>query len=125
MTANDVRRHRLIYSFKSQVQWPQWLALAGVPPADESRRVLFDRSHMSVDAAVDGMGLALESTLMMWRELCSGALVCPVQSPPPIKLTTQWIVCPLDHLHKSKVKLFLDFVATHVSGDQQRFKVLA
>ena len=110
MTANDVRRHRLIYSFKSQVQWPQWLALAGVPPADESRRVLFDRSHMSVDAAVDGMGLALESTLMMWRELCSGALVCPVQSPPPIKLTTQWIVCPLDHLHKSKVKLFLDWL---------------
>lgn len=118
MTANDVRRHRLIYSFKSQVQWPQWLALAGVPPADESRRVLFDRSHMSVDAAVDGMGLALESTLMMWRELCSGALVCPVQSPPPIKLTTQWIVCPLDHLHKSKVKLFLDWLR----AEQQEWK---
>ncbi len=118
MTANDVRRNRLIYSFKSQVQWPQWLALAGVPPADESRRVLFDRSHMSVDAAVDGMGLALESTLMMWRELCSGALVCPVQSPPPIKLTTQWIVCPLDHMHKSKVKLFLDWLR----AEQQEWK---
>ena len=116
MTANDVRKHRLIYSFKSQVQWPQWLALAGVPPADESRRVLFDRSHMSVDAAVDGMGLALESTLMMWRELCSGDLVCPVQSPPPIKLTTQWIVCPLDHLHKSKVKLFLDWLRAEQQG---------
>ena len=110
MTAGDVRQHRLIYSFKSQVQWPQWFALAGVPPTEESRRVLFDRSHMSVDAAVDGMGLALESTLMMWRELCSGALICPVMSPPPIKLTTQWIVCPFDHLHKNKVKIFLDWL---------------
>lgn len=110
LTAADVRRHRLIVSFKSQVQWSQWFALAGEPPADESRRVLFDRSHMSVDAAVDGMGLALESTLMMWRELCSGALVCPVRNPPRLTLTTQWIVCPFDHLHKSKVKAFLDWL---------------
>lgn len=118
MTAADVRRHRLIYSFKSQVQWPQWLTLAGVPPTEESRRVLFDRSHMSVDAAVDGMGLALESTLMMWRELCSGALVCPVKAPPRLTLTTQWIVCPFDHLHKSKVKLFLDWLR----AEQQEWK---
>ena len=110
LTAGEVSRHRLIYSFKSQVQWPQWFALAGVPPAEESRRVLFDRSHMSVDAAAEGMGVALESTLMMWRELCAGSVVCPVKSPPPIQLTTQWIVCPLDHLHKRKVKTFIDWL---------------
>ena len=39
------------------------------------RRVLFDRSHMAIDAAVNGIGIALESDLMMWRELQDGALV--------------------------------------------------
>jgi DNA-binding transcriptional LysR family regulator len=95
---------------KSQVQWSQWFALAGAMPEVEWRRLLFDRSHMAIDAAVDGLGVALESTLMMWRELRDGALVCPVANPPRVTLTTQWIVCPFDHLHRAKVRLFLDWL---------------
>jgi DNA-binding transcriptional LysR family regulator len=108
--ATDVSQHRLIHSVKSQVQWPQWFLLAGPPPAAEWRRILFDRSHMAIDAAADGLGLALESTLMMWRELRDSTLICPVRNPPPVSLITQWIVCPLEHLHKTKVRLFLDWL---------------
>lgn len=106
----ELPRHRLIHSVKAQVQWPQWFALAGTAPDVEWRRLLFDRSHMAIDAAVDGLGVALESTLMMWRELRAGTLVCPVRNPPRVMLTTQWIVCPFDHLHKAKVRLFLDWL---------------
>lgn len=106
----DLPQHRLIHSIKSQVQWSQWFSLAGVQPNDEWRRILFDRSHMAIDAAADGLGLALESTLMMWRELRDGTLVCPVRNPPRVSLTTQWIVCPFDHLHKQKVRLFLEWL---------------
>ena len=120
IAAAEARSRRLIHSVKSQVQWPQWFALAGTPPAEELQRVLFDRSHMSIDAAVDGVGLALESTLMMWRELRDGTLVCPVRTPPKISLTTQWIVCPFDHLDKTKVALFLDWMrAERVVWGQQ------
>lgn len=110
IAAADARQYRLIHSVKSQVQWPQWFALAGTAPPDELQRVLFDRSHMSIDAAVDGVGLALESTLMMWRELRDGTLVCPVRQPPKISLTTQWIVCPFDYIEKAKVRIFLDWM---------------
>ncbi|XUW90055.1 LysR substrate-binding domain-containing protein [Burkholderia sp. M6-3] len=110
LDAADLQRHRLIYSIKSQVQWPHWFSLAHAAPLDPGQRVLFDRSHMAIDAAVDGMGIALESTLMMWRELRDGTLICPVREPPAIRLTTQWIVCPLEHLHKKKVILFLDWL---------------
>jgi DNA-binding transcriptional LysR family regulator len=95
---------------KSQVQWPQWFALAGAASVEGWRRVLFDRSHMAIDAALDGFGVALESTLMMWRELRDGTLVCPVRHPPRVSLTTQWIVCPTDHLHRPKVRLFLEWL---------------
>ena len=64
--------YRLIHSVKSQMQWPRWFAAAGVVAADRWRRVLFDRSHMAIDAAVNGIGIALESDLMMWRELRDG-----------------------------------------------------
>jgi LysR family transcriptional regulator, glycine cleavage system transcriptional activator len=110
MAAAEVAQHRLIHSVKSQVQWPQWFALAGVPPGQEWQRVMFDRSHMAIDAAADGLGLALESTLMMWRELRDGRLVCPVRQPPAVALTTQWIVCPTDHLRRAKVRQFVDWL---------------
>lgn len=108
----DLARHRLIHSVKSQVQWPHWFTLAQATDAEPAagQRVLFDRSHMAVDAAVDGIGIALESTLMMWREQRDGTLVCPVRNPPRISLTTQWIVCPFEHLRKRKVNLFLDWI---------------
>jgi DNA-binding transcriptional LysR family regulator len=110
MPAADLNQHRLIYSVKAQVQWDQWLAKAGVNPSDDRPRLLFDRSHMAIDAAVDGLGIALESNLMAWRELGAGTLVCPVKNPPLMALTTQWIVCPFDHLRKAQVQLFLDWL---------------
>ncbi len=110
LAARDLPQVRLIHSVKSQMQWPRWFALAGVEPAPGWRRVLFDRSHMAIDAAVDGVGVALESDLMMWRELAEGRLACPVREPPCVALTTQWIVCPHDHLRREKVRRFLAWV---------------
>ncbi len=121
MSAPDLPQHRLIHSVKAQVQWSQWFALAGSVPEVEWRRLLFDRSHMAIDAAADGLGVALESTLMMWRELRDGSLVCPVRNPPRVTLTTQWIVCPFDHLHKAKVRLLLEWLrAERVVWQDQR-----
>ena len=106
----SLTEHRLIHSVKSQVQWPAWLKSVGVRTDLRWRRLLFDRSHMAIDAAAAGMGIALESNLMMWRELRDGRLVCPVIDPPAVTLVTQWIVCPHDHLRHSKVRAFVDWV---------------
>lgn len=110
MEAVELQQHRLIHSVKAQLQWAQWFTSAGVTPSAEWSRLLFDRSHMAIDAATDGLGVALESNLMMWRELRHGSLVCPVRNPPRFTLTTQWVVCPFDHLRKAKVQLFLEWL---------------
>ena len=110
LAPSELPGRRLIHSVKSQAQWTRWFALAGVKPTERWKKVLFDRSHMAIDAAVDGMGVALESTLMTERERDRGTLVCPIASPPEIRLVTQWIVCPRDHLRQKKVRLFLDWL---------------
>jgi len=102
--------HLLIHSVKSQVQWKPWFRSLGIGSDRRWRRVLFDRSHMAIDAAAAGMGIALESNLMMWRELRDGTLVCPVADPPKVKLVSQWIVCPHDHLRHSKERAFVDWL---------------
>lgn len=112
LSCGDVMRYRLIHSVKSQAQWPRWLKEAGVSHDFRWARVMFDRSHMAIDAASDGIGIALESELMMWRELADGRLICPVVDPPRITLTTQWIVCPRDHLRHKKVRVFLEWLRT-------------
>jgi LysR family transcriptional regulator, glycine cleavage system transcriptional activator len=107
---DELTQHRLIHSVKARLQWPQWFAAAGVGTSQGWSRLLFDRSHMAIDAAVDSLGIALESNLMMWRELLESTLVCPVIDPPQMTLTTQWIVCPFDHLRKAKVQTFLEWI---------------
>lgn len=110
LSAEALPSHRLIHSVKSQMQWPRWFAEAGIEPAERWRRVLFDRSHMAIDAAVDGMGVCLESELLAWRELRDRLLICPVKNPPEVALTTQWIVCPPNHLRHRKTQAFLDWL---------------
>ena len=110
LAPGDLTAFRLIHSVKSQAQWSRWFALAGLAPSERWRRVLFDRSHMAIDAAANGMGIALESRMMMERELSSGKLICPVAAPPALRIVTQWIVCPRDHLRHKKVRQFLDWL---------------
>jgi len=110
LAPSDLLSHRLIHSVKSQVQWEYFFKLVNVQPSRHWRRVLFDRSHMAIDAAIDGMGIALESTMMTDKDVRAGRLVFPVANPPEIYLTTQWIVCPRDHIRQKKVRLFLDWL---------------
>lgn len=106
----DLPRYRLIHSVKSQMQWGRWFLASGVTASASWGRVLFDRSHMAIDAAVNGIGIALESDLMMWRELRDGTLACPLSHPPPASRVTQWLVCPHDRLRQRQVRAFLDWV---------------
>ena len=110
LDVEELLRCRLIHSVKSQVQWNAWFRAAGLRITDRWRRVLFDRTHMAIDAAVRGMGVALESDIMTNEELTNGTLVCPVRAPPQVSLITQWIVCPENRLRQRKVQLFLDWL---------------
>jgi LysR family transcriptional regulator, glycine cleavage system transcriptional activator len=110
LTPRGLLDWRLIHSVKSQVQWRHWFRTAGVSADCRWDRVLLDRSHMAIDAAADGLGIALESDLLAWRELRDGRLVCPMADPPKIVATTQWIVCINERLRLSKVRTFVEWV---------------
>lgn len=64
----------LIESDNKQVRWPAWFAANGLN-APEPHGPRFDRSFLSISAAADGLGVALESTRLAERELASGRLV--------------------------------------------------
>ena len=64
----------LIDSQLSQVTWRDWFTLNGLEMPQRARQS-FDRAALSVSAAVDGMGVALESTRFAEKELARGDLI--------------------------------------------------
>jgi LysR family glycine cleavage system transcriptional activator len=65
----------LIDSAVSPVRWADWFALNGFPAPKGAQRPSFDRGALSVSAAAQGLGFALESTRFAEDELRSGELV--------------------------------------------------
>lgn len=110
LSPEDLAKHRLIHSIKSQMQWHRWFSLIGVKAEIQSRQISFDRSHMAIDVAKNGIGIALESNLMMEQELLEGTLVLPVSNTSAPSLQTQWIVCPHHHLRRRKVSSFINWL---------------
>jgi LysR family transcriptional regulator, glycine cleavage system transcriptional activator len=77
-TVADLRHHTLIHSEGCLVGWRDWMRLHRKIVLDITRGPRFDRSFMAISAAADGMGVCLESLLLVQRELESGTLVAPL-----------------------------------------------
>lgn len=93
----DIYSQSLIQSDGQSVQWKGWFAANGLPvPAHYG--LAFDRSSMAISAAVDGLGVVLESTLLAERELKFGALVCPLRAASnPVRYVGHYLVHPRRH----------------------------
>lgn len=75
---HDLCHHPLIHSELCLVGWRDWLRAHRKVKLDITRGLRFDRSFMAISAAVDGLGVCLESLLLVERELDTGKLVAPL-----------------------------------------------
>lgn len=80
-TAHDLRRHVLLHSATTRSAWPQWLSTAGEPSLVPVRHFELDHVYLQLQAAVDGLGIALASLPLIEADLAAGRLVCPIASP--------------------------------------------
>jgi LysR family glycine cleavage system transcriptional activator len=80
-TAQDLRRHALLHSTTTRSAWSQWFSAAGVPGLVPVRHLELDHTYLQLQAAVDGLGVALGSLPLVEADLAAGRLVCPVAAP--------------------------------------------
>jgi DNA-binding transcriptional LysR family regulator len=80
-SVEDLRRHVLLHSATTRPAWPQWLVAAGQPDLSPLRHVEFEHVHLQLQAAVDGLGIAIASKPLIERDLAAGRLVCPIAQP--------------------------------------------
>lgn len=74
LTPADLARLTLIDSKLNPVQWANWCTLNGLQLPDRARPS-FDRGSLAIAAAVDGLGVALETRRFAEVELAKGDLV--------------------------------------------------
>jgi LysR family glycine cleavage system transcriptional activator len=58
--------------------WRRWLAAAGVPDLAAAHNRRYSQSNMVLDAAADGLGIALGRSSLVAGDLASGRLVVPM-----------------------------------------------
>ena len=73
----DLHHHTLIHSEATLVGWDDWVRPKPHLKLNVKRGLRFDRSFMAIGAAVDGLGVCLESLLLVQREIEMKQLVMP------------------------------------------------
>lgn len=75
-TPKDLARATLIHSVNA-LTWVDYLRRVGAEELRPNHELWLDRSTMAIDAAVDGLGVVLESEILAEEEIRDGRLVAP------------------------------------------------
>ena len=75
----DLKNHTLLHSLYRRDDWAKWLAAAGVDKklVDPTQGLIFDLTTMAIDAAENGLGVAITREAQVTPVLESGRLVVP------------------------------------------------
>jgi LysR family glycine cleavage system transcriptional activator len=107
----DLRDHVLLHTSTNSDDWRQWLTAAGLP-SDISKQpgITFDLILMTVQAAIDGIGVAMGRTSYVQDDIAKGRLVVPFKialpadagfylvspegmaEPPKLRAFRQWLI---------------------------------
>lgn len=100
----------LIQSNVSVVQWSDWFGRFTQLRAPDRFPVRFDRAQMSLDAATQGLGVALESAMNAGGHLAEGKLKAPFGLDQAVRVKAHFAVYPERHAKRPAVEAFLSWL---------------
>jgi LysR family transcriptional regulator, glycine cleavage system transcriptional activator len=102
----DLRDHVLLHNTNNGDDWRLWLTAAGLPP-DISKQpgITFDLILMTVQAAIDGMGVAMGRTTYVKDDIAKSRLVVPFEITLPADAGF-YLVSPEGALDSPKLRAF-------------------
>jgi len=96
-----------------------WLKAAGVEGIDSQRGPVFNSSGHALQAAIQGEGVVLGSSILADYDIAAGRLVRPFAFSLPADLA-YYVVCPPKSLQKPKVKAFREWLMAEVTRDPEK-----
>ena len=114
-TPGNLKHYTLLHD-DDKKNWADWLELAGIDDIDPTRGTVMDDTNVLIQAAMDGLGVALGSTHFVADRLESGRLVRPFDTVLH-KEGAYYIVCPKEHLERKEVRAFRDWLLEQSDED--------
>lgn len=114
----DLRHHALVHLDDRQ-DWLKWLEAAGTEGVDLSRGPVFNQASMTLDAAVEGQGVALARTALAALDLLSGRLVRPFRFALPVDYA-YYVLCPKTNARRPKIRKMQEWLLAQAETDESR-----
>ena len=119
-TPADLARHTLIHTETKLVTWAMWLEAAGVEDVDVHRGLRFNRADLALEAAIAGLGVALDNPMFAASHVDSGALVIPFEPSLALpKLGGYYFVCRPEKAALPKVEAFRTWIIDAARKNQE------
>jgi LysR family transcriptional regulator, glycine cleavage system transcriptional activator len=77
----DLGRHTLLHAASRANVWPDWLEAAGVPNLSARQTLVLEHNYQTLQAAIDGLGVAMGSAVLIGDDLAAERLVTPFAAP--------------------------------------------
>jgi LysR family transcriptional regulator, glycine cleavage system transcriptional activator len=92
LTAGQLLAQPLIRSQENAVSWESWFAQRGISfDTSEVHPIQLDPSYVAIEAAVKGVGVILESSILTQEHVGAGRLVAPMRETRPPS-TSYWLL---------------------------------
>jgi LysR family glycine cleavage system transcriptional activator len=106
----DLAHHTLLHATVSRDDWRLWLTAAGLPFSIAARRGLtFDEAFLAIQAAVEGLGVALGRHHLVEADIAAGRLIAPFDTVLP-QDAGYYVVTPEATVDDPKIVLFRDWL---------------
>jgi LysR family glycine cleavage system transcriptional activator len=109
----------LIQSNVNVVQWADWFKAFSDRRPPERLSLRFDRAQMAMEAAIQGLGVALESATLAAGHLREGKLRPVFGFDKCVRVKAHFAVYPARHAKRAPVEAFLAWVHAEAARAQQ------
>ncbi|MEP9366932.1 transcriptional regulator GcvA [Xanthobacter sp. VNH20] len=115
--ASDLAGQTLLHVTEVSEDWNAWAAMRGIGGIDFSRGLQFDSIHLALEAAAQGLGVAMGRLTLVGDDFAAGRLVA-VLGPPVAARTGYWLLADRASLHRSEVAAFRAWLREELAAPQ-------
>ncbi|MES2932036.1 MAG: transcriptional regulator GcvA [Pseudomonadota bacterium] len=78
---SDLAQHTLLHTATLANVWPEWLIAAGVPELKPRQSLTLEHFYLTLQGALDGLGVAMGPLALVADDINEGRLVTPFAAP--------------------------------------------
>ncbi len=114
---DDLLNCTLIQTERNIMTWKMWFTEKKIPHDKKLTGICLDPSELAIEAAVQGVGIILESDLLAKQELQTGSLI-PAFDDAVSETVSYYLVYLEDSMETPKITAFTNWI-THLAGSDQ------